>query len=136
MARRAFNDPRRAEAIARWVAKSPILNEHFGYAACLCIYDVPDAVSKRDIFKTGNMNGANGLMVAYKDYHQFETPEPLPGTTKRLTEAQRDAARLVAQLMGELSDHGAVIVPGNRTKRFFAATWGRPHVVAQVAREI
>ena len=119
-----------------WRDKSPVLNEHFGYAACLCIFDVPDGRSKCDVFKTGNLNGASGLLVAYRDFHQYETSEPLPRGTKRLGDAQKDAARLLAQIMGEVSDHGVVIVPGNRTKRFYAEPWGRPHVVAQVAREI
>jgi len=136
VARRPANDARRDKALAAWLDRSPILNEHFGFAACLCIFDVPDATSKRDIFKTGNMNGASGLIVAYRDYHQYETVLPLRRSTRRLGDAQKDAARLIAQIMGEVSDHGVVIVPGNRTKRFYAEPWGRPHVVAQVAREI
>jgi hypothetical protein len=136
MARRPCNDARRDRAIALWRDKSPILTEHFGYAVCLCIYDVPDANSKRDVFKTGNMNGAAGLLVAFRDVHQYEATTPLPRTTKRLQQAQKDAARLVAQILGGVSDHGVVIVPGRRSKRVYVETWGAAHVIAQVAREI
>lgn len=103
---------------------------------CICIYDVPDAASKRDVFKTGNMNGAGGLLVTFRDVHQFETTTPLPRATKRLEQPQKDAARLVAQIMGEVSDHGCVIVPARKSKRLYVESWGMPHVIAQVAREI
>lgn len=97
---------------------------------------MPDATSKRDIFKTGNMNGAAGLLVTFRDVHQYEATTPLPRSTKRLSDAQKDAARLVAAIMGDVSDHGCVIVPARRSKRLYVETWGMPHVVAQVAREI
>ena len=113
------NDPRRDKAIALWRDKSPILNEPLGYAVCICIYDVPDA-QQRDVFKTGNMNGAGGP-VTFRDVHQFETTTPLPRCHETPEQPRRTRAACMVIMGKSPTTVASSCPPGSRS----GCTWSR-----------